>query len=95
MKIRLAVTENSGETYEVETNLFVIVAWERRFKRKASDLADAIGAEDLAFLAWEACKQVNIPVPAVFDDYVKRLANLEVASEETTNPTDAGLTATA
>ena len=95
MKIRLAVTETSGATYEVETNLFVIIAWERRFKRKASELADAIGAEDLAFLAWEACKQVNISVPAVFDDYVKRLANLEVAGEEPGNPTDAEPSATA
>jgi hypothetical protein len=43
--------------------------------------------EDLAFMAFEACKVNNIPVPAIFDDYVRRLVNIEVVTDETTNPT--------
>jgi hypothetical protein len=93
MKLTLQVTERES-VYTVTTNLGVIVAWERRFKRKASQLGDGIGVEDLAFMAWECCKQHNIPVPAVFDDYVKRLDNIEVMDNDPVNPTNEAHTST-
>lgn len=74
--------------FEVSTNLATIVAWERRFKRKASDLANGIGIEDMAFMAHEACKQKQITVPVVLDDFIKRLETLEVITEEPANPTE-------
>ena len=40
MQLTLKVNQGEGD-YEVTTNLYVIVAWERRFKRKASNIADA------------------------------------------------------
>ncbi len=86
MKLKLEVTEQDG-VYTVETNLFVIVAWERKFKRKVSDLSNGIGMEDLAFMAYECCKQQSIPVPMVFDDYIKRLVNIDVVEDEDVNPT--------
>jgi hypothetical protein len=86
MQLTLKVTTDQT-TYEVTTNLYVIIAWERKFKQKASNLATGVGLEDLAFMAFEACKVNSIPVPAVFDDYVKRLVNIEVVTDETTNPT--------
>jgi hypothetical protein len=87
MKLKLKVNTGSGD-YEVDTNLFVIVTWERKFKRKASDLASGgIGMEDLAFMAYEATKQAGITVPAMFDDFIKRLETLEVVESETVNPT--------
>lgn len=92
MKIRLKATTIEGESYEVVTNLFTVVALERRFKIKASDLATGIGMEHLAFLAYEACKQSGITVPAVFDDYVKRLDSVEVVDTEPANPTNEGHT---
>jgi hypothetical protein len=55
MKLDLKVT-TAETSYVVSTNLFVIVAWERKYKRKASDLASGIGVEDLAFMAFESCK---------------------------------------
>jgi hypothetical protein len=91
MKLTMEVTEQEG-TYTVETNLFVIIAWERKFKRKISDLSNGIGMEDLAFMAYECCKQKNIPVPMVFDDYIKRLVDINVLDEETVNPTDGAVT---
>jgi hypothetical protein len=91
MKLTLEVTEQDGK-YTLETNLFVIIAWERKFKRKISDLSNGIGMEDLAFMAYECCKQKNIPVPMVFDDYIKRLVNIDVLDEETVNPTDGAVT---
>lgn len=87
MKLTLKVDQGQGE-YEVSTNLFVIVTWERKFKRKASDLASGgIGMEDLAFMAYEATKQAGITVPAMFDDFIKRLETLEVVEGEAVNPT--------
>jgi hypothetical protein len=91
MKLKLEVKETE-RTYTVETNLFVLVAWERKFKRKVSDLANGIGMEDLAFMAYTCCQQINHSVPAVFDDYVKRLISIEVLDEENANPTEEAVT---
>lgn len=81
--------EMPEETYEVSTNLYVVVQWERRFKRKASDMATGVGVEDLAYLAWESAKAAKIVVPAGFDDYLKKLVNIEVISKDPENPTQA------
>jgi hypothetical protein len=86
MQLTLKVTTDN-DSYEVKTNLYVIIAWERKFKQKASNLADGVGMEDLAFMAFESCKLNSIPVPAVFDDYVKKLIAIDVVTDEPTNPT--------
>lgn len=87
MKLRLKVTQTDGQTFEVTTNLFVIVAWERKFKRKSSDLQNAIGHEDLLFMAYEAAKLSNVPVPMVFDDFIKKVDDVDVVADPAT-PTD-------
>ena len=89
MKLTLGVSFTDGRRHQVTTNLFAVVAWERKYKRKASDLAQGIGIEDLAFLAYESSKAHDIVVPVVFDDYVKSLDNIDVVGSETENPTDA------
>ena len=55
--------EREGVSHEVTTNLAVIVAWERKFRAKAAQLANQIGAEDLLFLAFEASKRQGVTVP--------------------------------
>ena len=87
MQLTLKVTTDQT-TYEVKTNLYVIIAWERKFKQKASNLATGVGLEDLAFMAFESCKLHGITTPAVFDDYGKKLVAIEVVSDEPTNPTE-------
>lgn len=88
MKLTLKVDQGQGE-YQVTTNLYVIVTWERKFKRKASDIqSSGIGMEDLAFMAYEASKQAGITIPAMFDDFIKRLVTLEVVEAESANPTE-------
>lgn len=94
MQLNLHVTTNDGDDYTVTTNLFVVVAWERKYKRKASELSAGIGVEDLAFMAYESCKQSNIAVPMVFDEYIKKLAAIEVVGQEAENPTDEAPTPT-
>jgi hypothetical protein len=90
MQLTLKVTTDET-TYEVKTNLYVIIAWERKFKQKASNLASGVGLEDLAFMAFESCKVSGIPTKAIFDDYVKTLVNIEVVSDEPVNPTEEAL----
>ena len=92
MKLHLKVTEEGKDPYEVTTNLVTLVAWERMFKRKASDMANGVGVEDLAFLAWEACKQAKIVVPGEFDKYIAKLIAVDVVAEEIENPIQAELT---
>jgi hypothetical protein len=87
MQITLKLDTGEGP-HNVTTNLWCIVQWERKYKRKMSDLAEGVGAEDLAYLAWEASKVNGIMVPVVFDDYLKKLVSMpEVVSQEDTNPT--------
>lgn len=89
--LTLEVTPKDGDPYVVETNLYTIVAWERKFKRPASDLGGQMAVEWLAFFAFEAARQSGITVPAVFDDFIKKIVKVEVVDRDT-NPTDPGAT---
>ena len=91
MKIRLQVTPTDGDPYEVETNLFVIVAWERKFKKQASNLANGIGAEDLAFFAFESARAAGITTPLAFDDFIKKTKAIDVVSEDAPSFTEAAV----
>ena len=86
MKLTLRVDQGDGPI-EVTTNLFTIVAWERRFKTKASNIANGIGLEDLAFLAHTALQQIGVIVPIVLDDFIKKVVLLEVVDDVPENPT--------
>lgn len=87
MKLTLSVKLTDSENYQVITNLFVIISWERKFKRRSSDLASGIGMEDLAFMAYEASKQQGHPVPISFDEFIKKLEDLEVVETANAVPT--------
>jgi hypothetical protein len=86
MKLTLKVDIGDGPL-EISTNLFTIVAWERKFKTKASAMSQGIGIEDLAYLAQTAMIQNGISCPVVFDDFVKKLVTLEVTEQISENPT--------
>ena len=92
MKLVLQYSTTDGATHTVTTNIWVITQWERKYRRKASDLAQGIGIEDLAFLAYEGSKVYGITVPAEFDLFVKRLESIDVLDAEQPNPTDAAPT---
>ena len=42
MQLTLKATFNDGSSHEVTTNLMTIVSWERKFKRKASEMAQGV-----------------------------------------------------
>lgn len=86
MQLTLRVDTGDGPQ-EVTTNLWAIVAWERKYKTKASKMAEGLGMEDLAYLAFEASKANKITVPAVFDDYLRRIISLDVVANDD-RPTD-------
>jgi hypothetical protein len=81
MKLTLSIDTGDG-AYQVETSLKNLVAWERKFKRKASELATGVGMEDLAFLAFEASKNAGIVVSPVFDDFIDSIITLDVVEDE-------------
>ena len=86
MKLTIRIDIGEGPI-DVETNLFVTVLWERKYKRKASDLAQGVGAEDLAFMAHEAMKLAKINVPMMLDDFIRKIVSLEVVETQSANPT--------
>ena len=92
MKITLNIEQTDGLKYQVTTNLFSIVALERKFKIRASDLASGVAMEHLAFLAFEGARQEGFTVPVVFDDYIRQLVSVDVVEEEPTNPTGEAVT---
>jgi len=93
MQLTLRVDQGDGPV-EVSTNLFTIVAWERRFKTKASKIADGIGMEDLAFMAHQALMQNGVVCPVVLDDFIKKLIVLEVVDSDPDTPFVEATTAT-
>lgn len=87
MQLTLLVDAGDGP-FTVSTNLWVITQWERKYKCKASQMADGIGVEDLAFLAYESAKLSGIVVPVVFDDFLKQVRSLEVVEQTPPVPTN-------
>ena len=86
MQVKCRGEQGEGPV-DVTPHLCTIVAWERKYKRKASDIGNGIGIEDLAYLAHQACQQHNVVVPIALDDFIKRLVVLEVVEDEPDRPT--------
>jgi hypothetical protein len=81
----------------ITTTLATLVAWERKFKMKTSDLADNFGMEDMAFMAWHSAKiqtEHGQSIPVEFDSFVNKLVEIEIVSTASSNPTKADHTAT-
>ena len=79
-----------GEDHTVITSLKDVIEWERRYKRRASDLAQGVGMEDLAFLAWSAGKREKIAAftTGTLDTFVDKLEALEVVNATPAHPTE-------
>ena len=78
MQLTLKATFNDGNTNTVTTNLSTVVAWERKYRRKASEMAQGVGIEDLAFLCYEATRAEGTTVPGTLDLFFSSLASIEV-----------------
>lgn len=85
MKLQLSVTHD-GKTSTCETTLKVIVEWERKYRKRAGDLAQGFAVEDLAFMAWASLKRAGTPLPD-FDAWLDKLESVDVIGGEDSNPT--------
>jgi len=83
MQLTLKAVFKDGASYDVQTNLMTIVLWERKYRRKASDIANGIGVEDLAYMCYEASRLNGITVPATLDAFITSLTNIEVVDQAT------------
>lgn len=75
MKLRLEVDAGNG-VLELTAATYELVLWERRHAGKVFNIGDGLSLEDLCFLAYEASKRAKVVVPAVFDDYLKRVESV-------------------
>ena len=91
MKLQLEVTHD-GKTQRCETSLIVLVEWERKYKKRAGDLAQGFAMEDLAYMAWASLKANGHTLPD-FDTFLDKLEQVDVIGGEDSNPTDAAATA--
>lgn len=89
MKLLITYRTTDGDAHEVTAKLAQIVAWERKYKKKAIDMAQGIGVEDLAFLAYEATRASGIVVPSTLDTFIERIEDIGLV-DETENPTQPG-----
>lgn len=90
MKITIEYSTTEGQTHEVTTSIPVIIAWERKYKRKAAELSEGnIGYEDMCFWAYESAKRSSIPVPMSIDGFIDKLDSITVTGSAAANPTGA------
>ena len=82
MQLKLKATFTDGTVNEVTTNLMTVVSWERKYKRKASDMASGIGVEDLAYLCYEATRASGTTVPGSLDQFISSLLSIDVLETE-------------
>ena len=95
MRLTLAYRTIDGDSRQVQTNLATLVKWERLYRRKISQTGDGIGAEDLAYFAYEATRQAGIVVPSTLDQFIDQLENMpEIVEADDRNPTDPAASAT-
>ena len=73
--MELEVTYTNGEKIEVCAVVPDFIAWERHSKRKMSDLANGVGMEDLAFLAWSVVNRTSKVKP--FEGWVNEVELIE------------------
>lgn len=80
MKLRIKVDWTKAgkpESTEVTTTLATVVAWERQFRRKASELATGVGMEDILFLAWHRLNALKLD-ERQFDEWIDDAEDVEV-----------------
>ena len=75
MKLRLEVDAGDGPL-ELVAGTYELVLWERRHHGKVYEIGGNLSLEDLCYLAYEASKRAKVVVPAVFDDYLKRVESV-------------------
>lgn len=87
MKLTITVTTETGHAYDVVTSLATMVEWERKYQRRAGDLAAGFFIEDLAYLAYASEKRDGALPFSTFDEWLAHVDGLEVKDTAESHPT--------
>ena len=91
MRLTLTVSTTDRRTNDVHTSLAVIVDWERKYQRRAGDLAAGFHIEDLAYLAYASEKRAG-DTTVDFDTWLTYVETIEVKDTQESHPTVAAPT---
>ena len=70
----------------VTTSIATAAAWERKFKRRASDLQGGIGIDDLMYMAWHALYSQKRE-GRDYDSWLESVEDFDVLEVAQANPT--------
>jgi hypothetical protein len=86
MQLNLEVDQGDGPQ-RITTTLWAMVQWERKFNVKASQMADRLGIEDIAYLAWQTLISNKKPVASEFDAFLQKNPEIRVIGAGDDPPT--------
>jgi hypothetical protein len=94
LKLQVAYLQPNGQQVEetIETTIATVAAWERKMRKKITDLQGGIGVDDLMFMAWHrltALKKENRD----YDAWLETVQSYDVPEAEASNPTEAAASA--
>jgi hypothetical protein len=90
LAIKVAYLLPSGAQVEetITTSISTIAAWERKFKRRVSDMQQGIGIDDIAYLAWHKLT-ADKKESRDYDAWLATVDAIEVPEVQQPNPTEA------
>jgi hypothetical protein len=71
----------------VNTTIATAAAWERKFKRRTSDLQSGVGIDDLMYMAWHALTAEKRE-SRDYDTWLQSVEDFSVAEVAQPHPTD-------
>lgn len=90
MKLTIQVSFKTPAGQQVDetvtTSIATAAAWERKFKRRASDLQGGIGIDDLMYMAWHAL-QAQKREGRDYDTWLQSVDDFSVVEVAQANPT--------
>ena len=89
LTIKVSYKTPAAETVtdEVTTTIATIAAWERKFKRRISDLQGGIGVDDLMYLTWHRLNALK-KEPREYDAWLESVESFDVLEVAQANPTE-------
>ena len=88
LNIQVSYKTPAGQaiTEKVTTTIATVAAWERRFKRRISDLQAGVGVDDLMFMAWHQL-HAQQREGRDYDAWLESVEAFDVLEVAQTNPT--------
>jgi len=91
MKLTIEVSYRTPAAESVKdtitTTIATVAAWERKFKRRISDLQGGIGVDDLMFMVWHQLT-VNKKESREYDAWLNTVESFDVQEVAQANPTE-------